>query len=106
MRQMRALFPATTRVRFLLFSNEPIAEADFAGFDTGRSSDHPVEDLYALAGCDYIIGPISTYSMWASFYGRVPLLHLHRPDQPIGSLDDFMVFEDQVDSRRWEPIVA
>ncbi|MFC6222991.1 alpha-1,2-fucosyltransferase [Hymenobacter artigasi] len=103
MRQMQALFPASTRVRFLLFSNEPIADTDFADFDTGRSSDHPVEDLYAMAGCDYIIGPISTYSMWASFYGRVPLFHLHRPDQPISSLDDFMVFEDQANIKRWEP---
>ncbi|WP_073111520.1 alpha-1,2-fucosyltransferase [Hymenobacter daecheongensis] len=105
MQQMQALFPATTRVRFLLFSNETIADADFAAFDTGRSTNHAVEDLYAMAGCDYIIGPLSTYSMWASFYGRVPLCHLHRPDQPIASLREFMVFEDQP-SVRWESSLA
>lgn len=95
MRGVLALFPPETRVRFLLFSNEPISAADFAEFDTGRSTNHPVEDLYAMAGCDYIAGPLSTYSMWASFYGRVPLCHLHRPDQPITSLHEFVVFEDQ-----------
>ena len=95
MREVVALFPHETRVRFLLFSNEPIPAADFAEFDTGRSTNHPVEDLYAMAGCDYIVGPLSTYSMWASFYGRVPLCHLHRPDQPIASLHEFVVFEDQ-----------
>ena len=105
MRQMQALFPTGTAVRFLLFSNETIADTDFAGFSTGRSTNHPVEDLYAMAECDYIIGPLSTYSMWASFYGRVPLLHLHRPDQPVASLEDFMVFEDQP-TEKWEPALA
>ena len=105
MHEVRALFPADTRVRFLLFSNEPIPAADFAALDTGRSTDHPVEDLYAMAGCDYIVGPLSTYSMWASFYGRVPLCHLHRPDQSITSLDDFVVFEDQ-ENVSWETTMA
>jgi Glycosyl transferase family 11 len=102
MREMRGLFPTTTRVRFLLFSNEPITAEDFVEFDTGRSTNHPVEDLYAMAGCDYLIGPLSTYSMWASFYGRVPLLHLHRPDQPVKSLTAFQVFEDQ-EAAQWAP---
>jgi hypothetical protein len=101
MREMRALFPEDARVRFLLFSNEPIPAEDFAEFDTGRSTDHPLEDLYAMAGCDYIIGPLSTYSMWASFYGRVPLCHLHGPDHPVESLEQFVVFEDQ-ETVRWE----
>jgi len=35
---------------------------------------HFVEDLYLLAKCDYIVGPPSTFSLWASFYGDVPLL--------------------------------
>ncbi|RYU82892.1 alpha-1,2-fucosyltransferase [Hymenobacter persicinus] len=102
MRQMQALFAPSTRVRFVLFSNEAISPTAYAEFDTGRSTDHPLEDLYAMAGCDYIIGPLSTYSMWASFYGRVPLCHLHRPDQPLRSLAEFMVFEDQP-TKQWEP---
>ncbi|TGE25095.1 hypothetical protein E5K00_07820 [Hymenobacter aquaticus] len=102
MQQMQDRFPAHTRVRFLLFSNEPIAAADFAAFDTGRATGHPLEDLYAMAGCDYIIGPLSTYSMWASFYGETPLFHLHRPDQPIPELDEFVVFEDQ-ETTQWQP---
>ena len=35
-----------------------------------------VGDLYALARCDYIMGPPSTYTQWASFYGNAPLFHL------------------------------
>jgi hypothetical protein len=34
---------------------------------------HFVEDLYLLAKCDFIIGPPSTFSIWASYYGAVPL---------------------------------
>jgi hypothetical protein len=33
----------------------------------------PVCDLYTLARCDYIIGPPSTFSGWASFYGEKPI---------------------------------
>lgn len=101
MREMLHLFPATSRVRFLLFSNEAIATPDFAEFDTGRSTNHPLEDLYAMAGCDYILGPVSSYSMWASFFGQVPLCHLHRRDQSIKSLNEFMVFEDQ-ETLHWQ----
>lgn len=32
-----------------------------------------VEDLYALSRCNYIMGPPSTFTMWASFIGDVPL---------------------------------
>lgn len=32
-----------------------------------------VTDLYALSRCNYIFGPPSTYSQWASFVGNVPM---------------------------------
>jgi hypothetical protein len=51
-----------------------IRQGDYRNFEVGRyfyeSHDyarlvkgHFVEDLYALAACDYIIGPPSTYTM-------------------------------------------
>jgi hypothetical protein len=33
-------------------------------------------DLHALARCDYIFGPQSTFTQWASFYGNKPLFLL------------------------------
>jgi hypothetical protein len=39
--------------------------------------------MYALASCDYIVGPPSTFSLWASFYGQVPLCFLQKPDEPL-----------------------
>jgi hypothetical protein len=37
----------------------------------------PSHDLYGLSKCDYIVGPPSTFSMWASFVGDVPLAYIH-----------------------------
>jgi hypothetical protein len=49
-----------------------------------------IVDLCTLSKCDYIIGPPSTYSAWASFYGNVPLVHFESIDQVI-NLSDFKV---------------
>ena len=61
---------------FLLCSNEPIDIAAFAGVRAFSGTGHFIEDLYALARCDYLIGPPSTFSAWASFYGDVPLKYI------------------------------
>ena len=45
-------------------------------------------DLYGLAACDYIIGPPSTYSHWASFWGKGPLRPLDSSDLQL-KLGDF-----------------
>jgi hypothetical protein len=81
-------------VAFLLCSNEALDLRDFADLPVRLATGHFVEDLYALAACDYVLGPPSSYSMWASFYGQVPLLHIERPEQEI-QLTDFQVFLDQ-----------
>ena len=64
------------KVGFLLCSNEPIDVAAFAGVRAFSGTGHFIEDLYALARCDYLIGPPSTFSAWASFYGDVPLQYI------------------------------
>ena len=71
------------RVSFLLCSNEEINKNNFEGLDITLGLNHPVEDLYSLSRCDYIIGPPSTYSMWASFYGKVPALEIVSRNQAI-----------------------
>ncbi len=47
-----------------------------------------IEDVYALSRCDYILGPPSTFSMWASFIGDVPLRIIKYADENI-TLDQF-----------------
>jgi hypothetical protein len=62
------------RLAFVICTNEKNVSLpgtkDFSVFNEER---HFVKDLYLLAKCDYIIGPPSTFTMWASFYGGVPL---------------------------------
>ena len=63
-------------VAFLICSNEELNYEQFHRFNIIIPTKHFVENLYALSLCDYIIGPPSTFTAWASFYGKVPLLHL------------------------------
>ncbi len=71
------------KVNFLLFSNEPIDLLDFEGLDVKKSENHFMVDLYALAACDYIFGPLSTFTAWASFYGETPICFLHDKNQKV-----------------------
>jgi hypothetical protein len=61
-------------VGFLICSDERIELKNFDGLNVFQIKDAIlIDDLYALSECDYIIGPPSTFSEWASFYGSVPL---------------------------------
>ena len=60
------------RTRFLLCSDAPVDHTAFKDFDVMTGTGHLIEDNYTLAACDYIIGPPSTYTAWASYYGNVP----------------------------------
>lgn len=89
MSRIESLFPGR-RVMFLICSNEKQSEGKFSSFRFILGNSHLVEDMYSLAKCDYIIGPPSTYSMWASFYGKVPLYFIENPDSTV-SLSDFKI---------------
>jgi len=87
------------KVKFIITSNE-ILKWDIQGLDYFQvSGSTSIEDLYLLSLCDYIIGPPSTFSMWASFYGQVPL-KLILSTNKIQSINEFKiinavdVFED------------
>ncbi len=66
---------------FFMCSNDDLSPDDFPGLEVRIPKGDLIEDLYLLSGCDYLIGPPSTYSLWASFYGDVPLLHLREKQQ-------------------------
>jgi len=63
------------RIAFVVCTNEKnISMPGTEKFSVFSEERHSIEDLYLLAKCDYIMGPPSTFSIWASFYGAVPLL--------------------------------
>jgi hypothetical protein len=77
----QALFPHK-KVTFLICSNEKQSDY-FQQFSYVYGNNHIIEDMYALAECDYIIGPPSSYTMWASFYGDKPLYMIRDVNQAL-----------------------
>jgi len=76
MKSVEKLF-AGERVGFLICSDDRQDKNKFSGFNVTFGNYHIAEDMYSLARCDYIMGAPSTYSLWASFYGKKPLYHIY-----------------------------
>ncbi len=74
---------APRRVGFLVCSNVELNPRDFAGMRVRFGTGHVVEDLYSFAAVDLLVGPPSTFTGWASFYGDVPLAMVESADEPI-----------------------
>lgn len=89
MDRVAALFP-NRRVAFLLCSNEKQSLELFAPLRVTPGPGTLLGDLYCLAECDYLLGPPSTYSLWAAYYARKPVCQMFRREAP-SSLDQFVV---------------
>lgn len=89
MRELAAQFPGR-KVAFLVCSDEPRNPGEFSGLEVGFGTNSAVGDLYALSGCDYILGTRSTFAQWASFYGEKPLLQVHDANERV-KLENFRV---------------
>jgi len=75
MREFAGQFPGK-KVAFCVCSDESRTPDEFTGLTVGFGPGFPAGDLFALARCDYIFGPASTFTQWASFYGGKPLFQL------------------------------
>lgn len=97
------------RVAFFISSNEPFDTSVFHGCCCQRFGNEPsaaILDLYTLSRCDYILGPVSTFSRWASFIGDVPLCFLESKDQTISHdsfspIVDFFHFQNGREIEDW-----
>jgi hypothetical protein len=71
---------------FIIFSNENII------FDENeyiyKSTNEWYIDHFLMSKCDYLIGPPSTFTMWASYIGKVKYYHITNNNGNI-NLDDF-----------------
>ena len=83
------------KIRFIICSNEQIQSELFKPVDFMIGPGHFIEDLYILSSCDLILGPPSTYSTWASFYGNKPLYQLVDLTQS-PTLQDFVILPSHV----------
>lgn len=86
------LLSTDKKIIYVICSNEKTDTAFFTQNNltvfSGPGSE--ILDLYFLTTCNYIIGPPSTYTMWASFYGDVPLFMMKEHLVP-GTLNDFQI---------------
>lgn len=79
MKQLFASWHADQPVKFLLSSDEFIPAEPFKGLNFSILIGSAVHDLYTLAGCDYLVGPPSTFGHWASWHGRTPRYTIEDP---------------------------
>ena len=86
MRELAGQLPGR-ETAFFVCSDEPRSRDEFAGLRVVMGGGSPLEDLVTLSKCDYILGPPSTFSQWASFYGGRPLY------QPT-SVEDRVILEE------------
>ena len=90
-------------MKSLLF-NQSWADSEFVVFSNDDISDLNIEKLYIskevwyidqklMTCCDYLIGPPSTFTGWASYIGNVLLYHIEDQNFKF-KLDDFFVMND------------
>jgi hypothetical protein len=82
----------TPNIRIKFYTSDP----DFVNFHLLDLGDlgpgRAIEDLVGLSQCDYILGPPSTFSMWASFMGNgCKCMHMYNPTPT--SSDNFINWE-------------
>lgn len=85
---------AGRRVAFWICGNGPLDRRDFGNLNVFFGTGHLIEDLYGLAATDRLIGPPSTFTKWASFYGGAPLHWMETADESFDSMDGNRVAAD------------
>lgn len=93
MANMQAKY-ADKKIHYLICSNEAVTWENYRNYTVFAGNNQIIEDMYSLSYCDYIAGPISTYSMWASFIGQKPLYHIRSKDQ-VFDFNNFYIVADR-----------
>lgn len=93
MEETSALF-LNEKVTFIIFTNGNLQEKDLASdqYQLIFSDNSAIVDLILMSKCDFIIGPPSTFSGYASFMGKAPKYIMLHQDQKIESEDDFGIY--------------
>lgn len=88
---LKALF-GDSKVKFIIFSNDPDDRNAMAESHVSVSPGNVIVDLYCMAECDFIIGPPSTFSTWAAFFGGKPIYFI-KGDQESFQRSDFRIID-------------
>ena len=93
MKEVEIIFSSHGKIGFLIASDEiqdaQLFDAQRAFFSTGIAGGkgHYVESMLQLSMCDLIICPPSTFGLWSSFIGDVPIILLTHENQRIDTED-------------------
>ncbi len=79
--------------KFVIVSNLPINKSFYSDLPGIYTNGNLIQDLYTLSSCDYIIGVSSTFSLWASFYGKVPMCIISKKNETINR-SSFKVYKN------------
>lgn len=91
-KQYRTLMQSTVsafpneNIKFLVCSDAELKSSDFGSLPVVIGPGNPVREMYALAGCDLLIGPPSTFSKWAAYYGQRPRVVIEDYDRAASSV--------------------
>jgi hypothetical protein len=77
---LASMFPGES-VGFLISTNGSLPSCTFAGLNVYPAPGDLALDMYALAACDLIVGPPSTFSGWASFVGNTPIYFMENAER-------------------------
>jgi hypothetical protein len=90
--EIKSLLLDDKAIKFIFFSNEKAP--DFMRREDVIISKEPwFIDHHLMTMCDYLLGPPSTFTIWASFMAGVKLCLIDKLDKRI-QLSDFKVFEN------------
>jgi hypothetical protein len=91
--------------RFLISSDSVLDPEIFEDLPVAFSTGHYGQDVLALTRCDILVGPPSTLTIWASFFGQVPLRIVTHAADKIASLDEALISprmrSDEVQDLYW-----
>lgn len=89
-RRLMQQMTSAVDAHFILFSDELIEMEHFNGLDCVCAHGSAVEDQWLMSECDYIMGPPSTFTIWASYYGNVPRAVIESATMNL-TLDNFVI---------------
>lgn len=96
-RQISSMYPESS-VGFMICSDSDLNLVELSGIRHEFRAGSDLENRAALAACDLIIGPPSSYAAWAAVMGNIPLQLLHSSDQVI-DVNGFYLIRNHIDLR-------
>ena len=69
------------KISYFIASDEDQNESLFQDLNCIIRVGYPLENMYTLSKCDYLIGPPSSYIGWSSYYGNTPLFSITSENQ-------------------------